>query len=34
MEELDGEPFAAILADARRRGLVTSLDTVFDASGR
>lgn len=34
MEDLDGEPFAAILAEARRRGLTTSLDTVFDASGR
>jgi sugar/nucleoside kinase (ribokinase family) len=34
MPALDGEPFAALLAQARRRGLVTSLDTVFDASGR
>ncbi len=34
LEELDGEPTAAILAEARRRGLHTSLDTVFDASGR
>jgi sugar/nucleoside kinase (ribokinase family) len=34
MPALDGEPFAAILAEARRRGLVTSLDTVFDATGR
>ena len=34
MPALDGEPFAAILAEARSRGLVTSLDTVFDASGR
>lgn len=34
MEDLDGEPFAVILAEARRRGLTTSLDTVFDASGR
>jgi sugar/nucleoside kinase (ribokinase family) len=31
---LDGEPTAAILAEARRRGLHTSLDTVFDGSGR
>jgi sugar/nucleoside kinase (ribokinase family) len=31
---LDGEPTARILAEARRRGLHTSLDTVFDASGR
>src|SRR5262249_49165133 len=31
---LDGEPTAGILAEARRRGLHTSLDTVFDASGR
>jgi sugar/nucleoside kinase (ribokinase family) len=34
LEELDGEPTAAILAEARRRGLHTSLDTVFDESGR
>jgi sugar/nucleoside kinase (ribokinase family) len=34
MPALDGEPFAGVLAEARRRGLVTSLDTVFDASGR
>jgi sugar/nucleoside kinase (ribokinase family) len=34
MPALDGEPFAGLLAEARRRGLVTSLDTVFDASGR
>lgn len=34
LEELDGEPAAAILAEARSRGLVTSLDTVWDASGR
>lgn len=34
LEALDGEPLAAILAQARRRGLVTSLDTVWDASGR
>jgi sugar/nucleoside kinase (ribokinase family) len=34
MPALDGEPFAALLAEARSRGLVTSLDTVFDASGR
>jgi sugar/nucleoside kinase (ribokinase family) len=31
---LDGEPTAALLAEARRRGLHTSLDTVFDGSGR
>jgi sugar/nucleoside kinase (ribokinase family) len=34
LEELDGEPSAAILAEAQRRGLRTSLDTVWDASGR
>jgi len=34
LEELDGEPSAAILAEARQRGLHTSLDTVWDASGR
>jgi sugar/nucleoside kinase (ribokinase family) len=34
LESLDGEPAAGILADARSHGLVTSLDTVWDASGR
>ena len=34
LEELDGDPLAAILAEARRRGLVTSLDTTWDPSGR
>lgn len=34
LDELDGEPVAALLAEARRRGLHTSLDTVFDGSGR
>jgi sugar/nucleoside kinase (ribokinase family) len=34
LASLDGEPAAKILAEARRRGLHTSLDTVFDASGR
>jgi sugar/nucleoside kinase (ribokinase family) len=34
LEELDGEPSAALLAEARQRGLHTSLDTVFDGSGR
>jgi sugar/nucleoside kinase (ribokinase family) len=34
LEGLDGEPAATILAEARRRGLHTSLDPVFDASGR
>jgi len=34
LEQLDGEPSAQILAEARRRGLLTSLDTVWDASGR
>jgi sugar/nucleoside kinase (ribokinase family) len=33
MPALDGEPFAALLAEARRRGLLTSVDTVFDAGG-
>ena len=31
---LDGEPVARILAAARRRGILTSLDVVWDASGR
>jgi sugar/nucleoside kinase (ribokinase family) len=34
LEALDGEPTAGLLAEARRRGLHTSLDTVFDGSGR
>jgi sugar/nucleoside kinase (ribokinase family) len=34
MERLDGEPLARILAKAKARGLVTSLDTVWDPSGR
>jgi sugar/nucleoside kinase (ribokinase family) len=34
MPALDGEPFAELLEEARRRGLFTSLDTVFDPSGR
>ena len=34
MDELDGEPTAAVLEEARARGLTTSLDTVWDATGR
>ena len=34
LEALDGEPTAAVLAEARRRGVLTSLDTAYDASGR
>jgi sugar/nucleoside kinase (ribokinase family) len=34
LDALDGEPTAALLAEARRRGLHTSLDTVFDGTGR
>ncbi len=34
MEALDGEPTARLLAEARRRGLVTSLDTAFDPTRR
>jgi sugar/nucleoside kinase (ribokinase family) len=34
LDALDGEPAAALLAEARRRGIHTSLDTVFDAGGR
>lgn len=34
MPALDGEPTAALLAEAQRRGVVTSLDTVWDATGR
>jgi sugar/nucleoside kinase (ribokinase family) len=31
---LDGEPLAAVLQDARAKGIVTSLDPVHDATGR
>lgn len=34
LEELDGEPAAGLLAEARRRGLLTSFDTVHDPTGR
>jgi sugar/nucleoside kinase (ribokinase family) len=34
MEELDGEPGARLLAGAKSRGLLTTLDTVWDATGR
>jgi sugar/nucleoside kinase (ribokinase family) len=34
LEGLDGEPTALLLAEARRRGIQTSVDTVFDAEGR
>jgi sugar/nucleoside kinase (ribokinase family) len=34
LDSLDGAPTAELLAEARSRGLHTSLDTVFDASGR
>jgi sugar/nucleoside kinase (ribokinase family) len=34
MPRFDGEPTARVLADARRRGLVTCLDTCWDAQGR
>ncbi|MEX2211902.1 MAG: carbohydrate kinase family protein [Gaiellaceae bacterium] len=34
LPELDGDPIAAILEEAKARGLVTSLDTVWDPTGR
>jgi sugar/nucleoside kinase (ribokinase family) len=34
MPELDGSPTAGVLEEARARGLTTSLDTVWDATGR
>jgi sugar/nucleoside kinase (ribokinase family) len=34
MPELDGAPTAVILSEAKVRGLTTSLDTVWDATGR
>ena len=33
MERLDGEPFAGLAAEAQRRGIFTSLDTVWDPTG-
>ncbi len=33
LTELDGAPTASLLAEARSRGLLTSLDVVFDATG-
>jgi len=34
MPGLDGDPTAGLLVEARRRGIHTSLDTVYDATGR
>jgi sugar/nucleoside kinase (ribokinase family) len=34
MPELDGAPAARVLERAKARGLVTSLDTVWDATGK
>ena len=34
MTALDGTPTAGLLAEARQRGVFTSLDTVYDATGR
>jgi sugar/nucleoside kinase (ribokinase family) len=34
MPDLDGGPTAAVLTQAKARGLTTSLDTVWDATGR
>jgi sugar/nucleoside kinase (ribokinase family) len=34
VDGLDGEPCAALLAEARRRQVLTSVDTVWDATGR
>jgi sugar/nucleoside kinase (ribokinase family) len=34
LDALDGEPCAALLADARASGILTSVDTVWDATGR
>lgn len=34
LDALDGEPCASLLAEARRRGILTSIDTVWDATGR
>src|SRR2546423_581544 len=34
LDALDGEPAAGLLAEARRRGIRTSVDPVFDPDGR
>jgi sugar/nucleoside kinase (ribokinase family) len=34
MDGLDGEPLAGVLAEARRRGVTTCVDTVWDATNR
>jgi sugar/nucleoside kinase (ribokinase family) len=34
MPQLDGEPSARILASAKRRGIITCLDTAWDGTGR
>ena len=34
MDTLDGEPLADLLSEAKRRGLTTCLDTVWDATNR
>ena len=34
LEQLDGAPAASLLAEASRRGLLTSVDTVHDPTGR
>ena len=34
MDRLDGEPLAGLLAEAKRRGVTTCLDTVWDATDR
>ena len=34
MPALDGEPMARVLQEAGKRGVITSLDTVWDATGR
>jgi sugar/nucleoside kinase (ribokinase family) len=34
MPALDGEPMAKVLREGKRRGMITSLDTVWDATGK
>ncbi|HUT74000.1 MAG TPA: sugar kinase [Armatimonadota bacterium] len=34
MPALDGEPTARLLREAKRRGIITSLDTAWDSTGR
>jgi sugar/nucleoside kinase (ribokinase family) len=34
LDALDGDPLAGVLSEAKQRGITTSLDTVWDSTGR